>query len=87
MEDTGAQGTRPARPEARQTRPASPEPAPLTMQDLLDQLRQALPPETNRHLQNATREALLAGYSLWRHFNKSTSGNSGPKVRKRIDVE
>ncbi len=87
MEDTGAPGTRPARPEAQQVRPASPEPAALTFQNLLEQFRDLLPPETNRHLQNATREALLAGYSLWRHLNKSMSGNSGPKVRKRINIE
>jgi hypothetical protein len=86
MEDTGAPGTRPARPQAQQSSPAAPAFAP-DMQDLLDQFRQILPPETNRHLQNATREALLAGYSLWQHLSKSMSGNSGPKVRKRIDVE
>ncbi len=87
MEETVAQWTRPARPDGGPARPASPEPAPLTMQDLLDLPRQVLPPETYRHLQNATREALLACYSLWRHLNKAASGNSGQKVRKRIDVE
>ncbi len=87
MEETVAQGTRPAPPGAGPARAASPEPAPLTMQDLLDLPRQMLPPETYRHLQNATREALMACYSLWRHLNKAASGNSGPKVRRRIDIE
>ncbi|HEX8222015.1 MAG TPA: hypothetical protein VF914_22695 [Chloroflexia bacterium] len=87
MEETVAPGTRPAPPYTDQARPASPEPAALTLQDLLDQARQLLPEETYRHLQNATRETLLAGYSLWQHLNKSMSANSGKKVRKRIDVE
>jgi hypothetical protein len=87
MEDTVAPGTRPAPPNTGPSAPAPPGPASLTLQDLLEQARQLLPEETYRHLQNATRETLLAGYSLWRHLDKSVSGNSGKKVRKRIDVE
>lgn len=87
MEDTVAPGTRPAPPHTDQARPASPEPATLTLQDLLDLPRQLLPEETYRHLQNATRETLLAGYTLWQHLSKSMSANSGKRVRKRIDVE
>ncbi len=86
MEETGAHATQAARPDAQPARPASP-PATLTMQELLDLTRQVLPEETYRHLQNATRETLLACYSLWRHLNRSVSGNSGKRVRKRIDVE
>ena len=87
MEETGAHGTRPARPERGPASPAPSEPATLTMQDLLDLPRQCLPPETYRHLQNATRETLLTFYSLWRHLNKSMSGNSGQRVRKRINID
>ncbi|HET6314583.1 MAG TPA: hypothetical protein VFH60_12180 [Chloroflexia bacterium] len=87
MEDTVAPGTRPAPPHTHQAGPASPEPATLTLQDLLDLPRQLLPEETYRHLQNATRETLLAGYTLWQHLSKSMSANSGKRVRKRIDVE
>lgn len=64
-----------------------PEPTIVTLQDLLDLPRQILPAETYRHLQNATRETVLTFYSLWRHINKTMSGNSGRRTRKRIDVE
>lgn len=57
------------------------------LQDLIDLPRQILPAETYGHLQNATRETALTFYSLWRNFNKILSGDSGQKVRKRIDIE
>lgn len=87
MEEPEARATRPAQPDKEPEGTTGHEPTVLTMQDLLDLPRQILPADTYRHLQNATRETLLACYSLWRHLNKAASGNPGPKVRKHIDVE
>jgi predicted glycosyl hydrolase (DUF1957 family) len=87
MEEEGAHATQAAQPGARAEKQTPPEPIVITMQDLLDLPRQVLPPDTYKHLQNATRETALACYSLWRHLNKSMSSSSTRKVRKHIDVE
>ena len=87
MEEEGARATQAAQPGAQAEKQTPREPIVITMQDLLDLPRQVLPPDTYKHLQNATRETVLACYSLWQHLSKAASGKSGPKVRKHIDVE
>ena len=64
-----------------------PEATQQMLQELIDLPGQILPPETVRHLKNAGRETLLAVYSLWQNMNRASTGASGEKVRKHIEVE
>lgn len=57
------------------------------LKELVDLPGQLLPPETIYHLKNASRESLLALYSLWQNINRAAKGTSGEKVRKHIEVE
>jgi hypothetical protein len=69
------------------SQPRLPESVTLDLQDLLDLPRQILPPQAYTHFQNALRETALTAYSLWQHWSKALQGESGQKIRKRIDIE
>ncbi|HUP27552.1 MAG TPA: hypothetical protein VM409_03880 [Chloroflexia bacterium] len=75
-------------PRSTEARPtwSGRQPTILTLQDLIDLPRQILPEETYAHLRNATREAALAAFSLWRSIDRSRKQGSG-KARTRIDVD
>lgn len=77
----------PRRDPSGQEATAADQPIFPGLQELRDLPQRILPEETYAHLQNAGREALLALFSIWQGIEKARNGDTGARVRKRIDVE